>query len=410
MTQSAHPSRAVPGFAERAERLLHLGGAKWAVHHRANALAEEGRDVIWLTIGEPDVPAPPELVEATAEAMRAGRTHYSSGPGETALRDALAKRYTATCGRPITREQVLCFPGTQTALYAVMAILADEGAEVLAGDPMYATYEGVVEAAGATLVPVPLRPEQGFRLQAADLAQHITPASRAVLLNTPHNPTGAVLRRDELRAIGELALAHGLWIVVDEVYEELTFEGAQFHSPLSDPDLADRVIVVSSISKSHAATGFRSGWSIAPEAVSERVLPLSETMLFGNQPFIADMTVEAIARPSPVAPGMRRRFRERAEHLARRTRAGGLLQTLEPEGGMFAMVDVSATGLDGEAFAHSLVEETGVAVMPGGSFGETLKDWVRIALTVEDARFREAVGRLCDHAERLVQERAGAAQ
>ena len=385
-------------FSTVTGRLADLGGAKWQVHERAAEMARAGRDVIRLTIGEPDTAAPEALIADTAAALAAGRTAYSNGRGEAGLRAALATQYTARRGRAFTPEQVICLPGTQTALYAVMAALVKAGDEVLAGDPMYATYEGVIRATGAGMVPVPLRPERGFRMDAGDLAARITARSRAILLNTPHNPTGAVLTAEDIAAIGAVAAAHDLWIVVDEVYEELVFEGVEFVSPLADPALADRVIAVSSISKSHAAPGLRSGWCVGPQAFIEALLPLAEVMLFGNQPFIADATEAAIRRGSEVAAGMRARFAARAAALARVLEADGALRVHRPQAGMFAMVDVSATGMSGAAWADDLLAERGVAVMPGAAFGETLDSWVRVALTVEDARLGEAAGRMAAHA------------
>jgi arginine:pyruvate transaminase len=394
-------------YAPILDRLAGLGGAKWEVHTRARALAEGGRDIVELTIGEPDVPTPDELAEVAVAALRAGRTGYSNGRGEAGLRAALADRYTRTSGRAIGPDQILCFPGTQTALFAVMLGLCEPGTEVLVGDPMYATYEGLIRAGGAVPVPVPLRPEHGFRLQAADIAPRITPRARILFLNSPHNPTGAILTRDDLAAIGRLAQAHDLWIVSDEVYEDLTFDGATFHSPLSLPDLADRVIAASSISKSHAAPGFRSGWIVGPAAFVERLLPLSETMLFGNQPFIADMTEAAVRAPSPVAEGMRRRFAARARTLKRRLEAETPLRVHAPEAGMFALIDVSVTGMSGEAYAGDLLDTAGVAVMPGSSFGQSLGGWVRVALTVEDNRFALGIDRIVAHARALLGASAG---
>ncbi|MEY8843185.1 pyridoxal phosphate-dependent aminotransferase [Cribrihabitans sp. XS_ASV171] len=393
-------------YASILDRLDGLGGAKWDVHFRARALAAQGRDIVELTIGEPDVPAPKALVQTAIDALHAGRTGYSNGPGEDSLRAALADRYTRSLGRTVDPDQLLCFPGTQTALYAVMTGLAEEGCEVLVGDPMYATYEGVIRASGAAMVPVPLRPEAGFRIRAEDIAARITPRSRAILLNTPHNPTGAVLTRADLEEIGALARAHDLWIISDEVYEELVFDGEAFCSPLSMPEIADRVVVVSSISKSHAAPGFRSGWAIGPAEFAARVLPLSETMLFGNQPFIADMTAEAVRTPSEVASGMRTRFAARADRLMRALEVQDILTAHRPAAGMFALLNVANTGMTGNDYALDLLENAGVAVMPGSAFGEGLGDWVRLALTVDDARFDEACARILDHARMTQSARA----
>ncbi|MDP4032804.1 MAG: pyridoxal phosphate-dependent aminotransferase [Pseudorhodobacter sp.] len=388
-------------YAAITERLTDLGGAKWEIHFRARAMQAAGQPVIELTIGEPDVPTPPELIATATRAMQAGRTGYSNGRGEPALLHALAARYTARRGRVIGSDQVMCFPGTQTTLFAVLMALVQADDEVLIGDPMYATYEGLIVATGATMVPVPLRPEYGFRIQPADIAARITPRSRLIFLNSPHNPTGAVLTRDDIAAIGRLAVAHDLWILCDEVYEELVFQGTNFASPLDDPALADRVIVACSISKSHAAPGFRSGWCVGPAAFAARLLPLSETMLFGNQPFIADMTAEAVAAPSPVASAMCTRFQRRAVLIAAKLDGVAGLRVNQPEAGMFALIDVRATGLDGEAFALGLLETAHVAVMPGASFGAGLAGWLRLSLTQDDAVVAEACDRIAAFAQAL---------
>ena len=388
-------------YAEITDRLAELGGAKWAVHARARAMAALGRDIIELTIGEPDVPTPAALIDTAVAAMTAGRTGYSNGRGEPALTQALAARYTVRRGRSISADQVMCFPGTQTALFAVLTALAGGGDEVLVGDPMYATYAGLIAASGATMVPVPLRAEHGFRMQAADVAARVTQRSRVLFLNTPHNPTGAVLARADLAALAQIAVARDLWILCDEVYEDMVFDGTHFASPLDDPAVAERVIVASSISKSHAAPGFRSGWCIGPAEFCTALLPLSETILFGSQPFIADMTAAAVAAPSPVAAGMAVRFKRRAGLISDLLGGKAGLRVNAPAAGMFALVDISATGLSGEAFAHGLLDAQDVAVMPGESFGEALAGWLRLSLTQEDDRIAEACARILTHARNL---------
>jgi arginine:pyruvate transaminase len=393
-------------YASVTERLAGLGGAKWALHARARAMQASGVEVIELTIGEPDVPTPAPFIEEAHRSMMAGRTGYSNGRGEPALVQALAARYSARRGRTITTDQIMCLPGTQTTLYAVLRTLAEAGDEVLIGDPMYATYEGIIAQSGARVVPVPLRPEHGFRMQVADVAARITPASRVLFLNTPHNPTGAVLRREDLIALGALAKAHDLWIISDEVYEDLTFPGVTFASPLDLPDLADRVVVACSISKSHAAPGFRSGWCVGPAEFCERLLPLSETMLFGSQPFIADMTTLAISEPSPVATGMATRFARRAALIADTLDGVAGLRVHRPEAGMFTLIDVRATGLSGETFADGLLDAQKVAVMPGESFGAGLSGWLRLSLTQPDDRTVEAARRIAVHAATLLENAA----
>ncbi len=179
------------------------------------------------------------------------------------------------------------------------------------------------------------------------------------------------------------------------------FAGTEFASPLDDPALAERVIVASSISKSHAAPGFRSGWCVGPAEFTARLLPFSETMLFGNQPFIADMTAAAVAAPSPVAAGMCQRFQRRAALIAEHLDGVAGLAVNHPAAGMFALVDVRATGLSGQAFASGLLAQAGVAVMPGESFGAGLAGWLRLSLTQDDGVVAEACARIAGFARTL---------
>ena len=387
-------------FASITDRLADLGSGKWKIHIRGRALAAQGVEVIELTIGEPDIPPDPALIEVCAQAMRDGRTRYSNGQGEAALLDALSAKYSRRCGRAVGPENLLYFPGTQTALFTVILGLVERGGRVLVPDPSYATYEGVVRASGAEMAAVPLWDHKDFRLQPEDLEAAITPDCRVLLLNSPHNPTGAVLSAEEIAAIGAVCREHDLWIVSDEVYEDLIFDGV-FASPLDDPGLAERTVAVSSISKSHAAPGFRSGWAVGPAAVREKLLPLSETMLFGGQPFIADMTVHALTHDFPTARLMREAYRRRARLACKTLTAGRAVPPKMPAAGMFMLIDIRATGLSGTAFADALLDEERVAVMPGESFGERAAGFIRLSLTVPDESLAEACRRIGALAERL---------
>ncbi len=386
-------------YAAVTKRLAGLGSGKWAIHIEGRRRAAAGIPIIELTIGEPDLPPDPALLAECARAMHAGRTRYSNGRGEPSVVEALVAKYRKR-RNDVTARNILCFPGTQSALFVVMMGVLEAGDEVLAGDPSYATYEGVAAATGGRLVSVPLRAENGFHMQAADLEAAITQNSRVLLLNTPHNPTGAVLSATEIAAIGDVCRRHDLWIVCDEVYEELTF-GDRFASPFDNPDLADRTIVVSSISKSHAAPGFRSGWAVGPAEFFDHLLPVSETMLFGVQPFIADMTAMALTQPIGTSKMMRENYQSRANLMVDRLSANSALHPHGPEGGMFIVLDVSGTGLTGHDFATRLLEEENVSVMPGSSFGEGARDLVRISLTVPEASLEEAATRMLRLAERL---------
>lgn len=387
-------------YASITERLADLGSGKWAVWVEAHRRAIAGEPIIELAIGEPDIAPDPALGAECARAIAAGRTRYSNGRGEPALLAALAQKYTRRTGRPVTPENVLCFPGTQTALFGVMLGLAEAGDDVLVGDPLYATYEGVIRATGAKMVAVPLRPQNGFRMRADDLEAAVTPQSRVLLLNTPHNPTGAVLTAQDLAAIGAVCKRHHLWIVCDEVYEQLIFEGV-FASPFDQADLAERTIVVASISKSHAAPGFRSGWAVGPAEFCRHVLPIAEMMLFGNQPFIADMTAYALTHEFDTAARMREAYARRARLIADALSDAPGIRPMPPAAGMFILLDVAGTGLTGEEFAWAILDEASIALMPGTSFGDEAKAFVRLSLTAPDEDIAEACRRIAAFALRV---------
>jgi len=380
-------------YAPITDRLKNLGSDKWELHFRGRQMVAAGQKVIELTIGEPDIPPDPALYDACEVAMRAGRVRYSNGRGEPAMLAALAAKYGRRTGRPFAPENFLCFPGTQTALAIVMMGLVTSGDKVLLPDPHYATYEGVIRATGAEIVPVRLRKENRFHLRAEDLEAAITPGCRVLLLNTPHNPTGAVLSPEDVAAIGEVCRRRDLWIVSDEVYEELVFEG-RFASPLDIAALADRVVVTASISKSHAAPGFRSGWAVGSREFCERLLPLSESMLFGGQPFISDMTAYALTHDLPTSAVMRAQYARRAKLVAQLLRDVPGVEPLPPEAGMFILLDVGDLGISGHDFAEALLANHLVSVMPGSSFGAQAERLVRLSLTVPDALLTEACARI----------------
>lgn len=377
-------------------RLAALGSERWAVHFDARRRVSSGEDIVELTIGEPDIATPAHLLDVADRAMRAGRTGYSGGKGEPGLLEAVAHKYSARSGRAITSENVLSFPGTQAALSMAMLALVETGDAVLVPDPYYATYEGVVRATGAEFIPVPMTVENGFRLTVEQLEASYVPNARVLLLNSPHNPTGAVLEENEIAAIGDFCKRHGLWILSDEVYESLIYR-RQFASPFDHDDLAERTIVVSSISKSHAAPGFRAGWAVGPIDVIAQMQSVAESFLFGSQPFIADMTAHALNHKDDTAERMATAYKRRIALLLAQFDSCSTLQPLVPDAGMFMLVDVSATGLSGAEFATRLLD-CGVAVMPGDVFGDQASALIRISLTVADDQLARAAQRLVSFA------------
>jgi len=388
-------------FAPISDRLAGLGAAKWAVHNEGLHRSSLGQQVIMLSIGEPDLPPPAKVIDQAISSMRAGRTKYAAGQGEPEALKAIARHLSKRSGNVVTPEEVLYTAGTQNGLCTALYTLVQSGDEVLVPDPYYATYEGLVAASGATFVPVPTSPENSFHVTAEAIEQAITPRSRVLLLNTPSNPTGAVLSEQEIDAIGDVCERHDLWIICDEVYADMTYD-APFCSPFDRKQLRHRTLAVSSISKSHALPGFRAGWVACPAEVTPRLVLVAEAMLFGSQPFIEDALVVALTEQHDEVQRMRVAYRERAQVLVEAINGSTAVSARMPEGGMFVMVDVRATKLSGEEFAWKLLDDHNIGVMPGESFGLGGAGHIRIALTVEAQVLRQACETIRTMAESLV--------
>ena len=388
-------------FAKVTERLGGLGSEKWAVHIEGRRRAALGQPLIFLSIGEPDAAPPAAILDEASRQMHAGRLGYAEGRGEANVRRALSRLYTRQTGRAIHEDQFIYLPGTQTALYAAMMTVVDEGDEVLMADPYYATYEGVIAAAGGVPVPIRVDPDDGFHLKAAQVEKAITPRTRVLLMNTPANPTGAVFTRAEIERIGKVCEANDLWIISDEVYATMTYGNTVFTSPFDIPELEKRTAVVSSVSKSHALPGFRAGWIAASQAFCERCIPVTETMLFGSQPFLEDALAFALDNHFPELDAMKAAYEARARALVKALGKSGKVSARMPEGGMFVMVDVRKTGLSGDDFARRLLDEERVVTMPGESFGAGGAGHLRVALTVGVDEITEASKRIARLAERV---------
>lgn len=380
-------------FSPLVDRVAGKGAGAWRIHWEALQRKTSGRDVILLTVGDPDQPPPAVLIDATVESLKRGRTGYSPILGYPEVRTAVAARHAARTGAPCTADNVVVVPGAQAGLYCALQCLAGAGDEVVAPEPMYATYEAVVGATGARLVNVPLLADRGFHLDLDTLAAAITPRTRVLWINTPHNPTGAVMTRAEVEAVAELARRHDLWVLSDEVYAELAFDGGHT-SPWSLPGMAERTVVVSSLSKSHAAPGLRFGWLVGPPELSGHMYNLLLCMLYGGPPFVQDGALAALTADPPEVAAMRADYRRRAALLGGILGAAPRCRTAMPEGGMFVLLDVRATGLTSDVFAERLLEAEGVAVLPADGFGPSAAGHLRISLTAPDAVLEEAGRRI----------------
>lgn len=385
-------------LAERVEHIAGPGVETWAVHARALGYRAEGRDVIVLSVGDPDFDTPPAIIDAAVASMRAGNTHYTSLAGDPKLRAAIAAFHERHHGRAVDPDQIVVFPGAQAAMFAAAQVLLNPGDEVIVPEPAYVTYGGLIGAAGARMVTVPLDRARGFALDAAAIARAITPSTRAVILNTPNNPTGSVYERTDLEKVARLCVEHDLWCIADEVYATLIHGDAAHVSPATLPGMAERTIVVSSLSKSHAMTGWRLGWAVPPPAVTGPMSLLILCMLFGSPGFVQDAALTALTEEAGTAERMRAAYKDRCDHVVGALAQVPGLDCLAPAGGMFVMVDVRDTGLTATEFADRLLEAEMVSVLPTDGFGASGAGHVRLGLTYDVDRLDEAcarIGRFC---------------
>ena len=388
-------------YSSIVQRLEGSGYKAWDVHGKARAMRTRGEEVFFLTIGDPDFATPPAITDAAIASLRSGRTHYTPALGELKLRTAIAQQHTQVSGQPVSSDNVAVVAGAQCGLYATAMCLLQAGDEVIVSEPVYSTYEPVIGASGATLVPVPLRPELDFHFDPADLAAAVTPRTRALMINTPHNPTGSMLGPAEIETLADLSTRHNLWLITDEVYSSFTYTRPHL-SPASLPALADRSVVISSLSKSHAMTGWRLGWVIGPEPFIQYMDNLLSAMLFGQPPFIQDAALHALIQEQAAVEQMHTAYRTRRD-LVYAAFTGSTSATCRlPEGGIYMLIDVRATGLSDYDFAHALLEAEGVALLPGVAFGASLAGYVRLSLTAPDETLREASRRIRRFADSLV--------
>ncbi|MEP3054114.1 pyridoxal phosphate-dependent aminotransferase [Ascidiaceihabitans sp.] len=386
-------------LSQRISTILGTGSDGWDVFYRARQMIKDGTPVTELTIGEHDIrTAAPILRDMHASAL-GGHTGYAMVPGTTALRETIAARVQERTGVPTTAANVMVTPGGQSALFTAHTCLCDPGDVALYLDPFYATYPGTIRGASAIPRAIQTRAEDAFQPRAADIAAQAKGA-KTLLINSPNNPTGTVYSRSTLDGIARVCLDHDLWLISDEVYDTQIWEGTHI-SPRALPGMAERTLVVGSMSKSHAMTGSRCGWIVAPEHVIEATINLSTHTTYGVPGFIQDAAVFAMdqgpAFEEEIAAPFRRRRALAKQVLAEQNTVG----LVPAQGAMYLMLDVRATGLSGEGFANALLDAHHIAVMPGESFGAAAAGHVRVAMTIEDTQFSDALRTLCAFAQSL---------
>ncbi|MDP9535380.1 aminotransferase class I/II-fold pyridoxal phosphate-dependent enzyme [Pseudomonas protegens] len=372
----------------------------WDIHYAAIEARGRGEDVIVLSVGDPDFATDARISAAASAALEQGDTHYTHVLGRPALREAIAAKQRRLLGIDVSANNVALVAGAQNGLFATCLCLFGSGDEVLVPEPMYLTYEACVHASGAQIACVQQPAANGFRLTAAALEAALTNKTRGIALATPCNPTGNVYSREELEAVAEVARKHDLWVISDEVYGQLTYDREHL-SIASMPGMAERTVILNSLSKTHAMTGWRVGWVIAPPALVGHLDNLLLCMLYGLPGFIQEAALKALELDEEVIGSAREVYRRRRDLVVAGLKPVQLLDCREPEAGMFMLVDVRRTGLSSMDFAWQLFRATGVSVLDAQAFGASAEGFVRISFTVADDVLKDACQRIAGFVETL---------
>jgi arginine:pyruvate transaminase len=381
----------MPTPSNRLSGIVPAGKNGWEVHFAAWKRKEAGEPIIMLSVGDHDFDTPSETVEACVAAVRAGHHHYTQLPGVPRLREAMAKISTRCTGVETRAAEVLVTPGGQLALYAGVQGTLDRGDHAVVVAPYYATYPGTFRAAEADFTVVEAEAADGFQPRASAIEAALKPNTKAILLNTPNNPTGAVYSRESLEAIAKLCVKHDLWLLSDEVY--WTLGGGHHISPRALPGMAERTLVINSMSKSHGMTGWRMGWLTGPESMISLLVSLNLVTTYGLTGFIQEAAAEALENDYGVRE-IADTYNGRRKVLLDAIRGLNDITVRGSEGGMYVMLDVSAIERDDEKFAWALLDAENVSVMPGSSFGDAAAGHIRISLCQPDNVLLEAATRL----------------
>ncbi len=385
------------------ERMGRLGSeSAFEVLARAKALEAQGKHIVHLEFGEPDFATAPHIVEAGCKALREGATRYTPAPGILELREAVAEVIGSGRGHAVSPEQVVVTPGAKPIMFYVLLALAEPGGEVIYPDPGFPIYESMINFCGAKPVPLPLLEERDFRFSVEQLHRLVTDRTRLIILNSPENPTGGVLHREDLQAIADICVERGIPVLSDEVYEPLVYD-AEFCSIASLPGMSTNElgIVLHGFSKTYAMTGWRLGYGVMPVALAEHVTKL---MINSNSCTAAATQwagLAALTGPQDSVAAMVEAFRQRRDLIVAGLNEIEGVCCVTPKGAFYAFPNIRGTGMDSRTCAQSLLEGAGVACLSGSAFGPHGEGYLRLSYANSIENISAALGRMRETLARL---------
>ncbi len=369
------------------------GEGALSVFARAKELESQGRSIIHLELGEPDFHPGKSVIESAAQALAEGKDRYCAVAGVPALREELAAYLDRTRSIKVSPANIVLAPGCKLALFLAMMALLEPGDEVLYPDPGFPGYASITLGLGAVPVPFTLLSGNHFQPDPAEVAAKITPRTRMLLTNSPGNPTGTVYTDAAQRALAELAVKHDLWVLSDEIYARILY-GGEYLSMLRYPGMPERTLIIDGFSKSFAMTGWRLGYTVAPPEVVPALLMMAVNTYTCVAEFTQYAAIDALRDREGNTPHMVGEFTRRREQFVRDLNGVPGFRCLPPEGAFYAWVDITGTGMRAEDLCRILLEDAGVAAIPGADFGPSGKDFIRFSFASSMATLREAVARI----------------
>src|SRR5438270_4087596 len=381
-------------FTQRMSRIGTEGA--FEVLARAKALEKHGMRVVHLEIGEPDFPTPDNIIEAAIGALRSDYTHYTPAGGIGEVRETVAGFVSKRLGVEVEPGEVVLVPGSKNVLLFTLLACVEPGDEVILPDPGYPVYSSLVSFIEAKPVPIRLREDRGFRMDLEELASLVTPRTRLLIVNTPQNPTGGVLTSEDVEFIAKLAVEHDLLVIADEIYSQLVYDGFEHVSLLSQPGMKERTVLMDGMSKAYAMCGWRLGYGVSPRELAAKM----ETLMINSSSCAAAFTqvaaIEAFNAPESDAAVERMvaQFERRRDLMVDGLNRIPGFRCARPDGAFYAFPNVEGTGMDERTMADRLLNEAGVAVLPGTAFGEAGRGYIRLAYTQSERHLAEALERI----------------
>jgi len=390
-------------LAERMSRLR--GEAAFEMLARAKALEAQGRDVVHMEIGEPDFDTPANIIEAACKALHSGWTHYGPSAGLPQFREAIADEVSKTRGVVVDPDQVVVTPGGKPIMFFTILALAGPGDEVIYPNPGFPTYESVINFAGAKAVPVRLGEEREFRVDVGELQSKVTPQTRLIIINSPHNPCGSVLSKDDLKAIAEVAVENDTMVLSDEIYIRLVYDD-EFQSIAQFPGMLDHTIILDCFSKTYAMTGWRLGYGVMPKELAVQVARLMTNSNSCTASFTQIAGIEALRGPQEETYKMAAAFKERRDVIVKGLNAIPGITCLLPKGAFYVFPNVKEIVKRGKfanvrALADWVLQEGGVATLAGTSFGKYGEGYLRLSYATSIENINKAVRRIGEAVARL---------